>query len=116
MLYQRPDLILADEPVSALDPTLADEAVGALVAASEANGATLIASLHAVDLALKWFPRLIGMKGGEVVFDRPTAAVTTAMLHELYATEGRTLPVQGVEARTAERGPNVLVLRRPGCQ
>jgi phosphonate transport system ATP-binding protein len=39
------------------------------------------------------------MKGGEVVFDRPTAAVTTAMLHELYATEGRALPVQGVEAR-----------------
>ena len=104
VLYQRPDLILADE------------AVGALVAASEANGATLIASLHAVDLALKWFPRLIGMKGGEVVFDRPTAAVTTAMLHELYATEGRTLPVQGVEAQASERGPNVLVLRRPGCQ
>ena len=116
VLYQRPDLILADEPVSALDPTLADEAVAALVAASEANGATLIASLHAVDLALKWFPRLIGMKGGEVVFDRPTAAVTTAMLHELYATEGRTLPVQGVEAQASERGPNVLVLRRPGCQ
>jgi len=116
VLYQRPDVILADEPVSALDPTLADDAVGALVAASEANGATLVASLHAVDLALKWFPRLIGMKNGEVVFDRPTAAVTTAMLHELYATEGRTLPVQGVEARTAERGPNVLVLRRPGCQ
>ena len=98
VLYQQPDLILADEPVSALDPTLADEAVGALVAASEASGATLVASLHAVDLALKWFPRLIGMRDGEVVFDRPTAAVTTTMLHELYATEGRALPVQGVEA------------------
>ena len=58
VLYQQPDLILADEPVSALDPTLADEAVGALVTASEASGATLIASLHAVDLALKWFPRI----------------------------------------------------------
>jgi len=116
VLYQRPDVILADEPVSALDPTLADEAVGALVAASEANGATFVASLHAVDLALKWFPRLIGMKNGEVVFDRPTAAVTTAMLHELYATEGRTLPVQGVETAEPERAPNVLALRRPGCQ
>ena len=52
----------------------------------------------------------------EVVFDRPTAAVSTAMLHELYATEGRTLPVQGVEAAAPERAPNVLVLRRPGCQ
>ena len=116
VLYQRPDLILADEPVSALDPTLADEAVGALVAQSEANGATLVASLHAVDLALKWFPRLIGMRDGEVVFDRPTAAVTTAMLHELYATEGRTLPSRASRPTRAERAPNVLVLRRPGCQ
>ena len=56
------------------------------------------------------------MKAGELVFDRPTAAVTTAMLHELYATEGRTLPVQGVGAEAPERAANVLVLRRPGCQ
>ena len=117
VLYQRPDLILADEPVSALDPTLADEAVGALVAASEANGATLIASLHAVDLALKWFPRLIGMKGGEVVFDRPTAAVTTAMLHEALrhrgpgaAGPGASRPGWVTAARTC------WCLRRPGCQ
>ncbi|MEO8523663.1 MAG: ATP-binding cassette domain-containing protein [Caldimonas sp.] len=117
VLYQRPDLILADEPVSALDPTLADEAVGALVAASEANRATLVASLHAVDLALKWFPRLIGMKNGEVRFDRPTAAVTSAMLHELYATEGRVLPIQGVDAADDEARPaNVLLLKRPGSQ
>ncbi len=117
VLYQRPDLILADEPVSALDPTLADHAVAALVAASEANRATLVASLHAVDLALKWFPRLIGMKNGEVHFDRPTAAVTRAMLHELYATEGRVLPTQGVDAIDDEAQPaNVLALKRPGCQ
>lgn len=116
VLYQRPDLILADEPVSALDPALADDAVGALVAAAEANRATLVASLHAVDLALKWFPRLIGMKNGEVHFDRPTAAVTRAMLHELYATEGRVLPTQGVDVDADERPANVLVLKRPGCQ
>ena len=116
VLYQRPDLILADEPVSALDPTLADQAVGALVEASEANRATLVASLHAVDLALKWFPRLIGMKNGEVCFDRPTAAVTSAMLHELYATEGRELPTQGVATDDDARPANVLVLKRPGCQ
>ena len=116
VLYQRPDLFLADEPVSALDPALADEAVGALVAASEANRATLVASLHAVDLALKWFPRLIGMKNGEVHFDRPTAAVTSAMLHELYATEGRVLPTQGVDVDDEVRPANVLILKRPGCQ
>ena len=116
VLYQLPDIILADEPVSALDPTLADQSVGALVEASETSGATLVASLHAVDLALKWFPRTIGMKAGSVVFDRPTAAVTRAMLHELYATEGRVLPEQGIEAIAEARVGNVLALKRPGCQ
>ena len=117
VLYQRPAVILADEPVSALDPTLADLSVGALVAESDARGATLVASLHAVDLALKWFPRLVGMRAGEVVFDQPTAAVTSAMLHELYASEGRTLPQQGVDALADEMRPsNVVALKRPGCQ
>jgi phosphonate transport system ATP-binding protein len=116
VLYQRPAFILADEPVSALDPALADLSVGALVAESEARGATLVASLHAVDLALKWFPRLVGMKAGEIVFDRPTAAVTSAMLHELYATEGRALPEQGVDVLDDTRPANVVMLKRPGCQ
>ena len=117
VLYQRPDFILADEPVSSLDPRLADEAVGALVTASETNRATLVASLHAVDLALKWFPRIVGMKSGEIVFDRPTAAVSMAMLHELYATEGHALPTQGLDERAQELAPRKgLKLQRPGCQ
>ncbi len=87
-LYQRPDLLLADEPVSALDPTLADATLGELVAQSEATGATLIASLHAVDLALRWFPRIVGLRNGEIAFDRPNAEVTPAMLEALYASEG----------------------------
>jgi len=92
VLYQRPALILADEPVSALDPTLADAAVGALVAQSETSGATLVASLHAVDLALKWFPRIVGLRGGRTAFDLPAGAVTRAMLDALYASEDEALP------------------------
>jgi phosphonate transport system ATP-binding protein len=125
-LYQRPDLLLADEPVSALDPVLADAAVGQLVAQSQATGATLVASLHAVDLALKWFPRIVGMREGRVVFDRSARAVSPAMLHELYAAEGAVLPTQGsaslasdvLDASTLE-GParaNVVPLVRPGCR
>ncbi|HEX6363282.1 MAG TPA: ATP-binding cassette domain-containing protein, partial [Albitalea sp.] len=94
VLYQRPELLLADEPVSALDPALADAAVAQLVAQSRDTRATLVASLHAVDLALKWFPRLVGMRDGAVMFDAPAGAVTTRMLHDLYATEGRVLPTQ----------------------
>ena len=95
VLYQAPDLLLADEPVSALDPVLADAAVGALVAQAQASGAALLASLHAVDLALRWFPRIVGMRDGEIVFDLPAAQVSAALLHTLYAAEGSFLPTQG---------------------
>ncbi len=87
VLYQRPALLLADEPVSALDPTLADATLQQLVAQSESTGATLVASLHAVDLALRWFPRIVGMRDGRVSFDRPAAEVSPEMLAALYASE-----------------------------
>lgn len=95
VLYQKPDLILADEPVSALDPQLAEQTVGELQRDAQSRGITLVASLHAVDLALKWFPRVVGLRDGGVVFDCPPVRVTDAMLHDLYATESQTLPVQG---------------------
>ena len=116
VLYQAPELLLADEPVSALDPALADLALSQLVAQSDSSGATLVASLHAVDLALKWFPRLVGMRAGEVVFDAATASVTPQMLHELYATEGAALPTQGVPGHLPETSGNVVPLARPGCR
>jgi phosphonate transport system ATP-binding protein len=97
VLYQAPELILADEPVSALDPTLADAAIRELIAQSEVTGAAVVASLHAVDLALKWFGRIVGLRDGEVLFDAPAAEVTHAMLQDLYATEGGVLPTQGHE-------------------
>ena len=123
VLYQQPDLLLADEPVSALDPSLADVAVGELIAQSATTGATLVASLHAVDLALKWFPRIVGMRSGEMSFDLPAAQVTRSMLHQLYATEGAVLPTQGndpdaLPARKGDgwTGAKVVPLSRPGCR
>ncbi|WP_395317072.1 phosphonate ABC transporter ATP-binding protein [Variovorax sp. UC74_104] len=115
VLYQRPALLLADEPVSALDPTLADAAIGQLVAQSESTGATLMASLHAVDLALRWFPRIVGMRGGAVMFDLPAAQVTPEMLDALYASEGgvatqRPLPPGATTAAAVE-----AAFQRPDC-
>ena len=120
-LYQRPALLLADEPVSALDPVLADAAVGQLVAQAQATGATLLASLHAVDLALKWFSRIVGMREGEVVFDAPAGEVGPTMLHDLYAAEGAALPMQGSGplprvALDAPAPTTVVPLVRPGCR
>jgi phosphonate transport system ATP-binding protein len=116
VLYQGAALMLADEPVSALDPALAGEAVSQLIAQSEASGSTLVASLHAVDLALKWFPRIVGMRAGELVFDRPAHEVSHDMLSELYATEGRVLPTQGNDPSALPLGGAVLPFAKPGCR
>lgn len=99
VLYQQPDLILADEPVSALDPALALATVRLLVDEAGRSGATLVASLHAVDLALSCFPRIVGIKAGGIAFDLPAAEVSESLLHELYASEGQELPTLGNEPR-----------------
>jgi phosphonate transport system ATP-binding protein len=87
VLYQAPQLILADEPVSAMDPVLSDVVIKELIEETSARGASLIASLHAVDLAIRWFPRIIGIKNGEIAFDLPSAKVSEQMLSDLYESE-----------------------------
>ncbi len=94
VLYQEAQLILADEPVSALDPTLALDTVQLLVQEAKARNATLVASLHAVDLARSCFDRLVGIRDGRIAFDLPAHAVTDAQLQTLYAAE--TAPVETV--------------------
>lgn len=114
VLYQKPDLLLADEPVSALDPQLADQTVGELHREAHARGVTLVASLHAVDLALKWFPRVIGLRDGGIVFDQPPVRISDTMLRDLYATETPVIPVQGYEPlQRSEPGPRAA---RRGAQ
>jgi phosphonate transport system ATP-binding protein len=117
VLYQRPELILADEPVSSLDPQLADLTVGELNREAQARGVTLVASLHAVDLALKWFPRVVGLREGAVQFDCPPVRVTEAMLHELYGTESGGIPTQ--DYRPIERPeprPHAAAASQPLCR
>jgi phosphonate transport system ATP-binding protein len=77
-------LWLVDEPLSALDPTRARQAIDTLTQAARERGATLVATLHQVDVAMR-FPRVIGLRDGELAFDLPGAEVTRARLAQLYA-------------------------------
>ncbi|WP_407316043.1 phosphonate ABC transporter ATP-binding protein [Pseudomonas sp. nanlin1] len=87
VLYQAPELLLADEPVSAMDPRLAEHTLSLLCEHAVQHGVTLVASLHTVDLALAFFPRIIGLRDGRVLFDLPTAEVDPRQLDALYANE-----------------------------
>ena len=78
-------LWLVDEPLSALDPTRARQALGTLVQLARERGVTLVATLHQVEMALAHFPRIVGMRDGRIAFDLPATEVTRALLERLYA-------------------------------
>ena len=77
-------LFLVDEPLSALDPTRAQQAIESLTRAASERGATLVTTLHHVEMALRHFPRIIGLRDGELAFDLPADQVTPQRLHQLY--------------------------------
>ncbi|MEK7863182.1 MAG: phosphonate ABC transporter, partial [Chloroflexota bacterium] len=102
---------------SALDPQLADDTIRELNREAGERGATLIASLHAVDLALKWFPRIVGLREGAVTFDLPPVKVTDAMLRELYDSESAGIPTQDyLPVPIPAPGPRSAAAIQPPCR
>ncbi|MCE3271189.1 MAG: phnC [Ramlibacter sp.] len=91
-LLSQATLLLVDEPLSALDPARGAQAVATLTQAAREAGATLVATLHDVPMALQNFPRIVGMRAGQVVFDLPAGEVTPQLLQELYAQEAQPEP------------------------
>ena len=78
-------LWLIDEPLSALDPTRAEQAIAELVAIAGERGITLLTTMHQVDTALAHFDRIVGLREGTVAFDLPTPQVGREQLLRLYA-------------------------------
>jgi len=86
-LAQNPDIILADEPVASLDPITANQVMKDFERINKELNITVIANMHHVDMALKYANRVIGIRGGEVIFDGPSKEVNEALLKEIYGRE-----------------------------
>jgi len=108
-LLSEAQLVLVDEPLSARAGSSAGQALDTLTQWARDSGATLVATLHDVPLALQHFPRIIGLRDGLLAFDLPTAQVTPALLRELYAQE----PAQAgvLDEGPAEAAPVVMHCR-----
>jgi len=100
VLVQDPEVILADEPVSSVDPTLASSIVRLLVDISRNTRKTLVVSLHSVDLALAYFPRVIGIRNGVAAFDLPPDRISDSMLEALYAGHDREIGIAAADGRS----------------
>lgn len=83
-LAQNPEIILADEPVAALDPVTAKQVMDDFDRINKEMKITVLINIHHVDLALKYASRVIGVRAGEVVYDGPSANVDQAVLDKIY--------------------------------
>jgi phosphonate transport system ATP-binding protein len=84
VLVQNPTAILADEPISSLDPERSREIMDLLRQLSQDTGKTLVTSLHAIEFARSHYQRIIGLRQGRILFDTPAEALSDSMIEELY--------------------------------
>jgi phosphonate transport system ATP-binding protein len=83
-MAQEPEIILADEPISSLDPVSARRVMNTLKTVNETYGITIISNLHQLDYAQNYCTRVIGIRGGQIVFDGHPASLTDEVVREIY--------------------------------
>ena len=79
-LYQHGDVLLADEPVSAVDEHQSRVVLESINAAKN----TVVLAMHDVELALEYTDRVVGLRDGHIVMSQPTATMTKSDLVSLY--------------------------------
>ncbi|MDB5763139.1 MAG: transporter related [Herminiimonas sp.] len=92
LLISQAQAFLVDEPLSALDPALALQTLAVLQQEAAARRATLVCSLHQVELARTHFPRIIGLRDGRIAFDARREQVSGAMIAALYRNANDAVP------------------------
>ncbi len=83
-LMQDAEIIIADEPISNLDPELAEDALGLLINCAKRRGVTLVVNLHQPSLARQFATRLIGLSEGKMIYDGPPEGFTASMAEIVY--------------------------------
>ena len=96
-LMQRPDLMLADEPVASLDPATSHSVMKYLEEINKKDGITVICSLHFLSLARRYGTRVVALKGGKVAFDGQPSEIDERRFKEIY----------GEDAIEVEIGPSI---------
>ncbi|WP_447913478.1 phosphonate ABC transporter ATP-binding protein [Microbacterium phyllosphaerae] len=109
-LMQKPDILLADEPVASLDPESSDQVMALIREIAADEGLTVVCSLHQVDLAISWADRIVGLRHGEVVLDVPTTDLTKSEVMEIYGRVATTTAeIQAVRAELTDVTADVVV-------
>lgn len=87
VLAQEPDIILADEPISNLDPALADEILILLSKLCQKYGVTLLMNLHQPALAKSFADRVVGLRDGKVVYNGSPNLVDADVMNNIFGSK-----------------------------
>jgi len=93
-LMQDPQLMLVDEPVSALDPATSHSIMRYLEELNKTDGMTIVCSLHFLSLARAYADRIIALKDGRIVFDGPPEEIDDARFREIYGEEAEQVEIR----------------------
>ena len=94
LLLQEPEILLADEPASSLDIRLGREVVQLLLRLAREREATLVVSLHSLDLLNAGFDRVIALRDGSIIWQGQPAELSHKLLEEIYGAEYRALHLE----------------------
>jgi phosphonate transport system ATP-binding protein len=83
-LSQNPEIILADEPISSLDPVSARNVMDTLARINSQYGITIIANLHQLDYAKDYCTRIIGINSGKIVYDGKPECIGQGVINQIY--------------------------------
>ena len=101
-LVQGAKVILADEPIASLDPESSRKVMEILARVNREHGCAVLVSLHQVDVALRYCPRVVAMRDGKVVYDGPASALSPGFLNELYCCDPEAICTSTPPAGAAE--------------
>src|SRR5215470_6142652 len=113
-LVQRAELLIADEPIASLDPGAARRVMDILADLNRNDQITVLVSLHQVEYALRYCPRAIALRSGEVVYDGPTSELTPGLLTSIYGADNEELFVPSLELAGVIRAQTTLAM--PGAR
>ena len=109
-MLQDPEILLADEPVASLDPINSETVMQSIAEINRTRGITVLVNLHSIDIARRYCRRIIGMRGGDIVFDGPVAELTDEAIAAIYGSKASPVPApQPAPLCAAERAPALML-------
>ena len=114
-LMQRPDVMLADEPVASLDPATSHSVMKYLEEINKKDGITVICSLHFLSLARRYGTRVVALKSGKIAFDGKPADIDERRFKEIYGEDAVEVeigpgagPAELTEAEAIAKAPDLV--------